>query len=152
MLIPAYLAGALALGFVIVCCVLAREGSDGAEVVGRAGAGALLGLASVALLLSLLLMLGGSKLDESGEGWWRPGEGQQFLAAACGWLVLAAAGLSIHRRRYLPAVGFLLAGATSFGLWGLLVEAGWSGRGPLASLEVTLFPSEDPHSRVPTRL
>lgn len=97
------------------------------------GSGILLGLGSIAVLLALYLMLAGRSLNGSGdEGWWTQGQGQQFVASAVGWLLLAGAVLLVRRRRYLAAAILIVPAALLFGLWGLLVDAGWSDRGPLA--------------------
>jgi hypothetical protein len=77
-------------------------------------------------------MLAGGR--ESADSWWSQGLGQQFVAAVLGWLVLAVAGLSVRQGLYQSAAIFMIAAAVLFGLWGLLVDAGWSNQGPLAFL------------------
>lgn len=131
MLVPAYVAGIVAVGFVVACFGLAREGAEGAKTASVIGVSVLLALASVAAFLGLVLLLAGQKIGEE-EGWWTPAQGQQFVAATAGWLVLAGSGWSLGRRSYLLAAALTIVAAGLFGLWGLLVEAGWSGRGPLA--------------------
>lgn len=130
-LIVVYLAGVLAVCVFAACSGFAREGKEWAEVVSWIEVGVLFSIASFGLLLSFVLMMAGGKENESAD-WWSQGLGQQFVVAAVGWLALAGAGLSIRQRLYQSAVVFMIAAAILFGLWGLLVDAGWSDRGPLA--------------------
>lgn len=128
-----YVMGIIAVAFLVGCLGLAQEGSVRGGEASIIGVGSLLGLSSIGLLLSVYLMLSGcSENCSAGEGWWNQSQGQQFVAALLGWLLLALATFSVRQRQYLPAIALLLPAACLFGLWGLLVEAGWSDRGPLA--------------------
>lgn len=131
MLIAVYLTGILTVVLFIACCGLARGGAEWARVASWVGVCALLGIASLGLLLAFVLMLAGGR-ENGSDDWWSQGLGQQFLAAALGWLALGWAGLSVRQRLYETAAVFVIAAAILFGLWGLLVDAGWSNQGPLA--------------------
>lgn len=131
MLIAFYLGGILAVAFLVVCCRLAQGGTEWARATSWVGVCALLGLASLGLLLAFVLMLAGGR-ENGSDDWWSQGLGQQFLAAALGWLALGWAGLSVRQRLYETAAVFVVVAAILFGLWGLLVDAGWSSQGPLA--------------------
>jgi hypothetical protein len=135
MLIAAYLVGILAVGVFVVSCAYARQGARWARVVIWVEICVFVGLAAIGFFLALLLMLVGER-EESGTGasvgWWTQGQGQQFFVAVLGSLVLAGVCLSLRTRQFLSAAILAVAAAVLFGLWGLLVEAGWSGSGPLA--------------------
>jgi len=97
----------------------------------NAGAGVLVALGTLALVVAALLRIGGAKLEGS-QGWWSSGRGGQLLAAIFGWLALLGMLSAIRRKAYGPAGAFVVVSGCVFALRGLLVLAGWSGRGPLA--------------------
>jgi hypothetical protein len=130
MLVAVYLAGIVAVALFVTCCGFAREGVGWAKTASWVEVWILLALASFGLLLAFAVMLAGGR--ESADSWWSHGLGQQFVVIVLGWLALAGAGLSIHQRLYQSAIFFMIVAAVLFGLWGLLVDAGWSNKGPLA--------------------
>lgn len=133
MWLSVYLLGIVAIGFVVASCFLAREGNQGAESASVVGSTVLLVISLLGVLVSLLLMLTGQKISEEG-GIWTRGQGQQFVAALAGFAALLVAGSFIRQRRYVGGAMLIIFAGCLFGLWGLLVEAGWSNRGPLALL------------------
>jgi hypothetical protein len=134
MLTGVYLVGILAVGTFVACCVYAQQGAQWARAIIWAETCVFGGLATVALLLAFVVMLVGGKVSDTGAsaGWWTQGQGQQFLVAVLGSLALASAGLSLRQRQFLSAASLMIVAAVLFGFWSLLVEAAWSGRGPLA--------------------
>ncbi len=131
MLVVAYLLGILAVGVFVVCCNLAQEGVEFARVVSLVEFYAFLALASFGLFLAFVLMLAGGRENDSSV-WWSQGRGQQFVVLVVAWSALAGAGLSVHQRLYQSAMVFMIVAVVLFGFWGLLVDAGWSNKGPLA--------------------
>lgn len=127
------------LGIAAVCaflgfCWLARAGVGWAKSAAGIEVQVLMFVALMAFLLALVLMLVGcpENCSSAGESWWVQGRGQQFLAACVGLLVLTGAVVGVWQRRYLLAAVLVVGALGCFGLWGLLVYAGWSNKGPLA--------------------
>ncbi len=129
-----YLVGIIAVGGFVASCRFAREGREWAPAVCGMAFCVFIGLATIGLLIGFVLMLSGAGDSGTGAsaGWWRQAQGQQFLAAGFGWLLLAGAGLALRQEQYALASILTVAAAALFGLWGLLLEAGVSNRGPLA--------------------
>lgn len=139
MLLGAFAVGILAAGMSAVCCIRARDGVAWAQTACRIGVSAFFALASLGLLLALVLMLTGCKENcTEQDGWWTAGQGQQFLAAALGWVSIAGAARSVREHLYSSAAILVFAAVVLFALWGLLLEAGWSDRGPLAVVPLLL--------------
>jgi hypothetical protein len=133
-LTPVYVIGIIAVGAFVACCIFAQEGKEWAAATSGTGFLILIGLATIGALFSFVLMLsgGGDSGTGASSGWWTQAQGQQFLAAAFGWLLLVGAGMALRQRQYALASILMVVGAGFFGLWGLLLEAGVSNQGPLA--------------------
>lgn len=130
----AYLIGTSMAAFVVACCALAAKGDPRAQTASAIGTGAFAAFAWVGLIWASVLMLAAQQVDREGPSrWWSPGIGEQFLIACLGVLTLSCAVRAVRRGRYIRGAGFIFSGACLFALWGLLLEAGWSGRGPLAT-------------------
>ncbi len=118
MLVWPYLVGFALVGLFVLACDRARAGSEWAQAATTTGVVIAVGLAAGVLALALILMLAGPVLSDGSA------------------LVLAAR--SALRQRYVALAGYTVAAAFLFELWGLLLEGGVSGRGPLAVLPALL--------------
>jgi hypothetical protein len=133
-LLIAYLIGVAVVAFVIACCALAHAGDRRAQIASLIAAMTLVVLSWGGLSLGLLLMLAAPKLHEEGPiSWWSPGAGQQFLAACLGVLAILGAAYAVGRERYFFGASLIFTSACLFALWGLLLDAAFSGHGPLVA-------------------
>jgi hypothetical protein len=128
-----YLIGAGTIAAFVACCSLARKGDGRAQIATEVATAFFVALAAGACLLGLLLMFAGAKLAGTDVGWWSKAQGQQFLVACAGLILLVAAAKAARDARYSLAASLTTSAGCAFFLWAFLLEAGWSGRGPFSS-------------------